>query len=407
MAAAAASLSAAFGFVTSAFSRSSTEPANCDAAAAPRNSLNRSQGAAAGLGGVGIVFSKDSSGCFVVRSVQDGSCAAASGISPNDVIVSVDGFATKGLSIRQVAAAISGQVGSQVVLTIQRGTQAGTVVLVRAAGVCRGTVGSSSMTPTRLSSQPSPAAADSVTLSSPPTERNEEIICMTQGEFSEGARAAAKCVVQAPAAAPSRDSGACCGARTQTKRASKEFERSQLFLEIKDVMSLNAIVAADCQHLIDDLESAAAFESARGRLIASRTRLPLTEMKKASFIFCFCFCVHPAPLARLRHAGCLLGGIEGHEAKCHVPGDEQQNPPQQLPLQSRIAVVTAWIHEHQPMLRERLLPPINQLIQRPDPHTLHHLLQASIAASVNDNRNSTLAAVSAVASVAKSGKHLQ
>ena len=201
--------------------------------------------------------------------------------------------------MRQVAAAISGDVGTQVVLMIRRGTQSGNVTLERMLGLSKGAVGGSGKLLTAGTSQPSPfvsplvsplvspPATDSASLSSPPSERNQEIIGMLSSSHSEGVRDA---MVLAQLPAPSalhssneQNAADGCVASTRMRRVSKEFERSQLFLDMKDAKSLNAIVAADCRHLIDDLESPAAFDAARERLIASRARLPFADMKKVSF----------------------------------------------------------------------------------------------------------------------------
>ena len=116
------------------------------------------------VGGVGIVFSKDQAGLFTVRTLQEGSCAAASGMRPGDIIVSVDGVKTEGLTMRQVAAAISGAVGSPVMLMIRRGNQSGNVTLERMPGLSKGVVGKEQpVTPGQslpLSSPPASAADD-------------------------------------------------------------------------------------------------------------------------------------------------------------------------------------------------------------------------------------------------------
>lgn len=246
------------------------------------------------------MFSKDRSGNFVVRALQEGSCAAASGISIGDAIVSVDGAQTAGMSMRQVAAAISGEVGSQVTLMIRRGAQSGNVTLERMAGLSKGAVSgkdqgaesSAQPSPTAASSiadslPPSERATDSITNSSPPSERNQEIIGVISNSFSEEARVSLQDLGRLPAPAATRSIHAPSStergaASVRIKRLSKEFERSQLFLDIQDPKTLNAIVAADCKHLIDNLASPAAFEDARQRLIASRTRLPFADMKKVN-----------------------------------------------------------------------------------------------------------------------------
>ena len=246
------------------------------------------------------MFSKDKLGNFVVRALQEGSCALASGICPGDAIVSVDGAQTAGMSMRQVAAAISGEVGSQVVLVIRRGSQSGNVTLERMAGLSKGAVSSKDQgaesaaqpSPTASSSiadslPPSERATDSITNSSPPSDRNQEIMAVICNSFSEDARVSLQDLGRLPAPAAMRSSDVPSStdrgvASVRIKRLSKEFERSQLFLDIKDPKTLNAIVTADCKHLIDNLASPAAFEDARQRLIASRSRLPIADMKKVN-----------------------------------------------------------------------------------------------------------------------------
>lgn len=247
------------------------------------------------------MFSKDKLGNFVVRALQEGSCALASGICPGDAIVSVDGAPTAGMSMRQVAAAISGEVGSQVVLVIRRGSQSGNVTLERMAGLSKGAVSSKDQgaesaaqpSPTASSSiadslPPSERATDSITNSSPPSDRNQEIMAVICNSFSEDApRVSLQDLGRLPAPAATRSSDVPSStdhgaASVRIKRLSKEFERSQLFLDIKDPKTLNAIVTADCKHLIDNLASPAAFEDARQRLIASRSRLPIADMKKVN-----------------------------------------------------------------------------------------------------------------------------
>ena len=102
-----------------------------------------------------MTFSKDELGNFVVRSLQAGSGAAASGIQPGDVIVSVDDIMTERMGIRQVASAISGPVDSHVALTIRRGSQTGKVELVRMSGLLKGVVAKDRS----LFAQPSPLSS--------------------------------------------------------------------------------------------------------------------------------------------------------------------------------------------------------------------------------------------------------
>ncbi len=303
------------------------------------------------------MFSKDQSGNFVVRTLQGGSCAAASGICPGDVIESIDGASTQGMSVRKVASAISGVVGSQVTLKIRRGTQSGNVTLERMPGFSKAVVGreypprsaaedtrrtrdneaaaSSSRSgensaaaserhsqacaavrpsdpanfpenPEHSSRQVADCAANSL-----PSVRDEEIMAISSNRScsKKSVSLALQDLPRLPAAVAS---GTDCArdlmprpTSISGKRLSKEFERSQLFLELKDTKALNAIVAADCQHLIDGLTSPDAFADARLRLIASRTRMPMADMKKVftnpggspTCPFCMSFtCDHRSPI---------------------------------------------------------------------------------------------------------------
>lgn len=307
--------------------------------ASPHTSNRRSaaSGSNSGLGGVGIIFSKDKSGSFVVRTLQDGSCAAASGICPGDIIVSVDGNNTEGMSMRQVASAISGVAGSQVTLKIRRGTQTGNVTLERMPGFSKAVVGNDrtaaaaaadscaskdgqsafsscrtvdsaaaaieSTGATSVGAQAvtdnfhgdnerdSAHAANSVATSLQPSERDDEIIAISSSSDRAGKASYFSDMATVPTAFASYKDGATRGAdlhptSLSIKRLSKDFERSHLFLELKDPKSLNAIVIPDCQHLIDSLAAPLAFDDARQRLIASRTRLPMADMKKVVLFAC-------------------------------------------------------------------------------------------------------------------------
>jgi membrane-associated protease RseP (regulator of RpoE activity) len=311
---AAAVVSQGFGKISGAFSRLGDElPSDAASAgsATPHNSQRRNQTSSSNLGGVGIVFSKDQSGYFVVRTLHEGSCAAASGICPGDVIVSVDGAGTQGMSMRQVASAISGAVGSQVTIKIRRGTQSGNVTLERMPGFSKGVVGrdmplSSAAEDSHRSTnnQSSPVSPDenmshatksshSLPASTMPSERDDEIMAIGS---NSNVSFSLKDLARLPAAVASCSDGAARALDSRptsmpAKRLSKDFERSQLFLELKDPKAINAIVTQDCQHLIDSLASPDAFQGARQRLMSSRTRLPMADMKKVIGAFALVYFV--------------------------------------------------------------------------------------------------------------------
>lgn len=319
-----------FGMNTGTFPRLADDEPSVGSAS-PHASNRRSGTSGSNLGGVGIIFSKDKLGNFVVRTLQDGSCAAASGICPGDIIVSVDGSNTEGMSMRQVASAISGVAGSHVSLKIRRGTQAGNVTLERMPGFSKGVVGSDrtsasaaadscaskdgqsafsssrtaesaaaatestaaacvdakyvAVTFHRDSDRNSAHAANSVATSLQPSQRDEEVIAISSSSDRAGKVSYFSDMATLPAAFASSKDGATRGADAHPtslsiKRLSKDFERSHLFLELNDPKAVNAIVIPDCQHLIDSLAAPVAFDDARQRLIASRARLPMADMKK-------------------------------------------------------------------------------------------------------------------------------
>jgi hypothetical protein len=339
MAAAVASLNAAFDMIAASFRRPLQDESTTPSAVSQQDSPCLSSTNKSAVGGVGITFSKDELGNFVVRSLQAGSSAAASGIQPGDVILSVDDTKTEGMGMRQVASAISGPVHTYVALTIRRGAQTGKVELMRMSGLLRGVVGkvqSLSVQPSPLSSadgisrrthesafslvgkvqslsvQPSPlssadgisrrthesafsphriaaesSTADGQSRDAPPmpsaiiyadsSKFDREIHQFAFAEPSPNRTSAA--AIRSEDVAPSLK---LLPANASTKHSSKKFQRSEFFLAVKDARALNAIVAADCQHLIDDLTSPGACEAARERLIASRTRLPMADMKKVA-----------------------------------------------------------------------------------------------------------------------------
>lgn len=362
--------------------------------ASPTFSERSSSTSSSNMGGVGIVFSKDQSGNFVVRTLQGGSCAAASGICPGDVIESIDGANTQGMSMRKVASAISGVVGSQVMLKIRRGTQSGNVTLERMPGFSKAVVGrehppgsttedllrsrdietaaSSSRSAENFAATSGPCSQASADLhpsvpatlpenpqhpsrqeaisaaSALPSVRDEEIMALSSNSNRSEKKVsyALQDLPRLPAAVASGTDGARNVMPRPTsmsgRRLSQEFERSQLFLELKDTKSLNAIVAVDCQHLIDGLTSPDAFADARQRLIASRTRVPMADMKKvfAALVCQRCmfftsrvdrptciFCSVWLPSHSRVTADLVFGRFKRLPAKPHVQRRLQQNDP--------------------------------------------------------------------------------
>ncbi|MCT0247456.1 S41 family peptidase [Synechococcus sp. CS-205] len=85
------------------------------------------------LSGVGIQLSldKDSKELVVVSPI-DGSPASAAGVQPKDVIVSIDGKSTKGMTTADAVKLIRGQAGTKVTLELRRRKQVVTVPLTRA-----------------------------------------------------------------------------------------------------------------------------------------------------------------------------------------------------------------------------------------------------------------------------------
>ena len=84
------------------------------------------------LSGVGIQLSidKDSKELVVVSPI-DGSPASRAGVQPKDVIVTIDGKATKGMSTEDAVKLIRGKAGTSVTLTLRRQGQLKEVALTR------------------------------------------------------------------------------------------------------------------------------------------------------------------------------------------------------------------------------------------------------------------------------------
>jgi carboxyl-terminal processing protease len=83
--------------------------------------------------GIGAELSQDSKGDIIILSPINGFPAAKAGIQPSDVIVSVNGKSTSGMSVDQVVDEIRGPAGTKVTLQILRsGTQQLSFTITRA-----------------------------------------------------------------------------------------------------------------------------------------------------------------------------------------------------------------------------------------------------------------------------------
>ena len=80
--------------------------------------------------GVGIVFTQDDKGIYVVNRVIEDSPAQKAGIKPGDILTKVDGKAYD--DSNQMAAAIRGEAGTSVKLTYKRDGKSHTVEMIRA-----------------------------------------------------------------------------------------------------------------------------------------------------------------------------------------------------------------------------------------------------------------------------------
>lgn len=73
--------------------------------------------------GVGIEVYTTQAGEIVVSGVMEGEPAEEAGIAVGDIIIGVDGVDMRGKVLSEVAAQIRGEVGTEVTLRVQRGTQ--------------------------------------------------------------------------------------------------------------------------------------------------------------------------------------------------------------------------------------------------------------------------------------------
>jgi len=83
------------------------------------------------LTGIGAQLDKDADGNIVVMSPIDGSPAAAAGIKAKDIIASINGQTTSGMSLNEAVGKIRGPKGSKVTLVVIRGGQQLTFTITR------------------------------------------------------------------------------------------------------------------------------------------------------------------------------------------------------------------------------------------------------------------------------------
>ncbi len=80
--------------------------------------------------GIGVVFTQDTDGKYVVNRVMEGGPAEAAGMKAGDILLKADGKAYD--DSNQMAAAIRGEEGTTVEITYKRGKETKTVSIVRA-----------------------------------------------------------------------------------------------------------------------------------------------------------------------------------------------------------------------------------------------------------------------------------
>jgi carboxyl-terminal processing protease len=82
--------------------------------------------------GIGVQVGADSSGDIEVIAPLDGTPAAKAGLEPHDLITAINGKNTSGMTVDAAVNAIRGPAGSQVKLSIVRGSQQLTLTITRA-----------------------------------------------------------------------------------------------------------------------------------------------------------------------------------------------------------------------------------------------------------------------------------
>lgn len=100
----------------------------------PQNAAVDSTNLAGRFGGIGVEVTRDEQGHFVIASVYPDNPAAQAGLQPGDIIVAVDGalLDTAAPDLNQLLSAVRGEIGTRVVLTIQRGVETFDVSMTRA-----------------------------------------------------------------------------------------------------------------------------------------------------------------------------------------------------------------------------------------------------------------------------------
>lgn len=83
------------------------------------------------LTGIGAQLDQDQQGRIVIMAPLNGSPAMAAGLKAKDVIVSIDGQSTSGMSVNDAVAKIRGKKGTKVTLGILRGSQQLTFTITR------------------------------------------------------------------------------------------------------------------------------------------------------------------------------------------------------------------------------------------------------------------------------------
>jgi len=83
------------------------------------------------LTGIGAQLDQDANGNIIIMSPLPGSPAEAAGLHPKDIITSIDGESTAGMSLNDAVSKIRGQKGTKVTLGIQRGDQQLTFTITR------------------------------------------------------------------------------------------------------------------------------------------------------------------------------------------------------------------------------------------------------------------------------------
>lgn len=100
----------------------------------PQNAAIDSTNLAGRFGGIGVAVTRDEQGHFVIASVYPDNPAAQAGLQPGDIIVAVDGalLDTAAPDLNQLLSAVRGEIGTRVILTIQRGAETFDVSMTRA-----------------------------------------------------------------------------------------------------------------------------------------------------------------------------------------------------------------------------------------------------------------------------------